>query len=350
LTAYDRDDGLELTSVSLSADGTWVVYVRGGDHGANVEDSHPVDVEALPIPSPILVWSIPFSGGEPRALGEGAAPAVSPRGDRATFEKDGELWEVPLDGSRPATRIVAVQGRSGDVVWSPDGSRFAFVSNRGSHSFVGVYTDPAAPIRWLAPSTSRDSSPRWSPDGKRIVFVRRPGSGGGPEPILSPLPEVDPSRIGIYGGSYGGYLTALALARDSELFAAGVDMHGVHDFTKPESGAGRAFQAAMAASSDFEKGDRDEAEEVAFRSSPVASIAKWRSPVLLIHGDDDRNVRFSQTVDLVQRLRAASVPCEELVIPDDTHHWMRHENVVTVYNAAAVFFARIFHISESESR
>jgi dipeptidyl aminopeptidase/acylaminoacyl peptidase len=62
--------------------------------------------------------------------------------------------------------------------------------------------------------------------------------------------------------------------------------------------------------------------------------------VLLIHADDDRNVRFAQTVDLVQRLAAARVPYEEIVIPDDTHHFMRHSNWVKVDAAAAEFLER----------
>ena len=45
-------------------------------------------------------------------------------------------------------------------------------------------------------------------------------------------PDVDPARIGLWGGSYGGYLTALGLARASDLFAAGVDFHGVHDWNE----------------------------------------------------------------------------------------------------------------------
>jgi dipeptidyl aminopeptidase/acylaminoacyl peptidase len=69
-------------------------------------------------------------------------------------------------------------------------------------------------------------------------------------------------------------------------------------------------------------------------------VSTWKSPVLLIHGDDDRNVRFSQTVDLVRRLEAARVPYEELVIPDDTHHWMLHANVLRVNAAPADFFER----------
>ena len=83
---------------------------------------------------------------------------------------------------------------------------------------------------------------------------------------------------------------------------------------------------------------RSSAAAVAWRSSPVASIGTWKSPVLLIHGDDDRNVRFSSTVDLVRRLSAAGVPFEEIVIPDDTHHMMRHANWILVDKAVASFF------------
>ncbi len=64
------------------------------------------------------------------------------------------------------------------------------------------------------------------------------------------------------------------------------------------------------------------------------------SPVLLIHGDDDRNVRFSQTVDLARRLAARGVEFEELVIPDDTHHFMKHANWLRVDGATAEYFER----------
>jgi dipeptidyl aminopeptidase/acylaminoacyl peptidase len=88
--------------------------------------------------------------------------------------------------------------------------------------------------------------------------------------------------------------------------------------------------------------DVDRALDIAWRSSPISSVATWRSPVLLIHGDDDRNVRFSQTVDLVQRLGRTNVRFEEVVIPDDTHHFMRHANQVRVNQLTAEFFARVF--------
>jgi dipeptidyl aminopeptidase/acylaminoacyl peptidase len=149
---------------------------------------------------------------------------------------------------------------------------------------------------------------------------------------LRSLPRVDPSHIGIYGGSYGGYLTALALARNSDVFAAGVDIHGVHDWSTYSRGFERQrYEQAP---------DVDTAVATAWHSSPVSSVGSWKSPVLLIHGDDDRNVRFSQSTDLVRRLAAAGVPFETLVIPDDTHHFLRYANILTVDKAAAEFLER----------
>jgi dipeptidyl aminopeptidase/acylaminoacyl peptidase len=94
--------------------------------------------------------------------------------------------------------------------------------------------------------------------------------------------------------------------------------------------------------------DNDRAYEVAFRSSPVAYVARWKSPVLLIHGDDDRNVRVGQTVDLVQRLEAARVPYEEIIVPDDTHHFMRHANSVKVDSAVAEFLIRKLRVGAAK--
>lgn len=137
--------------------------------------------------------------------------------------------------------------------------------------------------------------------------------------------DVDGKRIGLWGGSYGGYLTAMGLARDSDMFAAGVDLHGVHDWSR------RVGPSAWA-TGDLAKLGRE--------SSPISSVDKWKSPVLLIHGDDDRNVAFNQTVELVRKLRERGVEFEELVFPDDVHDFLRHENWLRAYAAAADFFDR----------
>jgi dipeptidyl aminopeptidase/acylaminoacyl peptidase len=153
---------------------------------------------------------------------------------------------------------------------------------------------------------------------------------------LRAAPGVDASRIGVYGGSYGGYLTALALGRDSDLFAAGVDIHGVHDMT---SEGGSRFGASTWR---FERSpaELDAMARTVWQSSPVSAVSTWRSPVLMIHADDDRNVRFSQTVDLVQRLRAQKVEVEEVTIVDDTHHFMRFANQRRVNALIAEYMER----------
>jgi dipeptidyl aminopeptidase/acylaminoacyl peptidase len=86
--------------------------------------------------------------------------------------------------------------------------------------------------------------------------------------------------------------------------------------------------------------DIKEARELAFKSSPVASIANWRSPMLLVHGDDDRNVPFQQTTDLVEKLRSQNVVFEELIFPDEIHDLLRWSDWFRSYCATAEFFDR----------
>jgi dipeptidyl aminopeptidase/acylaminoacyl peptidase len=146
---------------------------------------------------------------------------------------------------------------------------------------------------------------------------------------LQGLPYVDRKRIGIWGGSYGGLLTALALARNSDIFAAGVDSHGVHDWS-----------ALLGRRLGEDAPDYKEAQKLAFDSSPVASVEGWKSPVLFMHGDDDRNVPFSQTTDLIQRLRRQNVDLEQIVFPDEIHDFLLWRTWVRGYKAGAEFFDR----------
>ncbi|WP_028522168.1 S9 family peptidase [Runella limosa] len=628
LTNYLQDDGQELSSVAISPDGKWVIYLRGGDHGSNWNDDLPVNPSFHPVPTKVQVWSIPFSGGEPKSLGEGENPVISPKSDKVAYSKGGQIYTVPIDGAAPATVLFTARGTNSSPVWSPDGSRIAFQSNRTDHQFIGVYTDAQTPIRWIDPQFKRDQSPRWSPDGQKLAFVRTNGLGGKPDSILArrpnlwsiltfdfatgkttpiwtspkrlngtlptthgttnlhwaanrivflsyhdgwphlyslaesggapilltpgsfmcehiqlssdkktllftanagtdpldidrrhvvkvsvdradmqvvtpgsglewspiltgdgaaiafigatsqrpPMPhvlttspsatpqllatdklpaqypasalvtpkqvtfktpdgftvhgqlfekagspskkpaivyihggpprqmllgwhysdyyanayamnqylaslgfvvlsvnyrlgigygfefhnpkngggygaseytdikaagewlakqnQVDSKRIGVYGGSYGGFLTAMALGKDSQFFAAGVDVHGVHDRTIERT-------RNMVLPDQYDRApDAQYALEVAWKSSPIAYMDTWKSPVLIIHGDDDRNVRFSQSTDLVRRLEDKNIYHETLVIVDDTHHFMKHQNQVNVNKAIAAFFLK----------
>jgi dipeptidyl aminopeptidase/acylaminoacyl peptidase len=147
---------------------------------------------------------------------------------------------------------------------------------------------------------------------------------------LRSRPDVDPARIALWGGSYGGYLTALGLARASDLFAAGVDFHGVHDWNDVIRNFEPSYDPAKSA----------EVARLAFESSPLASVATWRSPVLLVHGDDDRNVPFTESVALAEALRARGVDFEQLVFPDEIHDFLRHASWVRAYEASFEFLER----------
>jgi dipeptidyl aminopeptidase/acylaminoacyl peptidase len=151
---------------------------------------------------------------------------------------------------------------------------------------------------------------------------------------LQTIPEVDAEKIGLWGGSYGGFLTAMGLARNSDIFKAGVDFHGVHDWSVFLTE--RPYFGNVA----LRPPDAENALKLAWNSSPDAYVSTWKSPVLLIHGDDDRNVPFSQTVDLVQRLRAQHVPFEQLILPDEIHGFLMWRDWVRAYTATAEFFDR----------
>lgn len=148
---------------------------------------------------------------------------------------------------------------------------------------------------------------------------------------LQSRPDVDGEKIGLWGGSYGGYLTALGLARGSALFAAGVDLHGVHHWNVVIRNFVPSYQPEK----------REAFARLAYESSPMAAIEGWKSPVLLIHGDDDRNVPFSETVNLAEALRRQNVYFEQLVFPDEVHGFLLHKNWLAAYRASADFFNRM---------
>jgi dipeptidyl-peptidase 4 len=129
--------------------------------------------------------------------------------------------------------------------------------------------------------------------------------------------DVDPKKVGIWGLSYGGLLTSQALARNSDIFVAGVDLAGVHLYTNVLDG-----------------------ENIAYKSSAISAIDGWKSPVLLIHGDDDRNVAFTQTTGLVQLLRAHDVDHEVIVFPDDVHESLLYRRWLYTFDRMEAFLAK----------
>jgi len=624
LTSYTEDDGEELGELVWTADGKAVVYTRGGDLDNFGESPNP---RSAPEEPKQLLWIVTLDGKPPRQLAEGHSAAVSSKGSVLAYISKREIWSLKTDSSDKPAALVQSKGRPGSIRWSPDGSKLAFSSGRGDHSFIGAYDLAAKTVRYLDATVDRDSEPVWSRDSKQVAFIRIPASreaaafapkrsgepwsirvadadsgvgrevwkadkgngsvfrnivaddqlvwsadnrivfpwekdgwthlysvsasddlnrpvlltpgefevehvtasadkkeiiyssnqtdidrrylwrlpaAGGKQPTAvtaaildsgiewSPVatsdgkaiaffhsdarrpgraaiqigsqsmrdlapetipaefpanalvepqqvifdsadgmkihgqlflpmnldktkrhpailffhggsrrqmllgwhymyyyrnayamnqylanhgyialsvnyrsgigygmefrealnygatggsefndvmgagiymrnrPDVDGKRIGLWGGSYGGYLTAMGLSRASDLFAAGVDMHGVHDWNIVV----RNFVPA------YDPLAKPEAARLAFESSPLSSIKTWRSPVLLIHGDDDRNVPFSETVHLVEALRNQGVEFEQLIFPDEIHDFLRHEDWLRAYHASADFLDR----------
>ncbi len=291
---------------------------------------------------PPLPAVLPIDGGTPRLLGQDRLPADFPSTSLVVPERvvipstDGYSIHMQLFRSAqgPARRpaIVYVHGGPprqmllGFHYWHYYASDYAVNQYLASRGFVVASVNYRLGIgygdHFMQPE---DAGPAGASEYRDVLAAAR---------YLADRPDVDPGRIGIWGGSYGGYLTALALARNSDLFAAGVDIHGVHDWLT-DGDAVRDLQTAYERPPDLEK-----ALDVAWKSSPVADVGTWRSPVLLIQGDDDRNVHVTQTVDLVQRLRAQGVRFEEMLIPDEIHDFLRYATWQLVGRAATAFLER----------
>jgi dipeptidyl aminopeptidase/acylaminoacyl peptidase len=619
LTTYTGDDGLWITDLNWTSDGKTIVYVRGD--GANRQGDNPNPAQ-LQDGTEQAVFAVGVDGGTPRRLGVGNGPLPSPSSQRVAWVQRGQIWSADLGSTEAPARLVNARGNATGLAWSPDGSMLAFSSNRGTHSYIGVFTLATRQLRYVDPSLDRDGNVAWSPDGISIAWIRQgaaprarmfsprrqvdepwsvrvadvktgqarqawkadPGYGsafqgvvsdnqlywaagdrlvfpwekdgwvhlysvaaaGGKATLLTPgefeveyvgitpdrtrmiynsnqddidrrhvwtvpidgsappriavktrgsewqpvitsdghtvvvhadaqmpphvmlawsdgqahsllenmlpqgfdpsllvrpeavtvtatdgmaipaqlflprdlkpgerrpaaiffhggsrrqmlltwhynyyyrnayamnqwlasqgyvvlsvnyrsgigyglefrealnygasggaefndvvgaglylknRPDVDPARIGLWGGSYGGYLTAMGLSRASDLFAAGVDLHGVHDWN----------QGIRTFNPDYSVHDDPEFSRRAFGASPLATVDSWKSPVLLIHGDDDRNVSFIESINLIIDLRKRKVDVEQLVFPDEVHDFLRHQNWIKAYKATADFFNR----------
>jgi dipeptidyl aminopeptidase/acylaminoacyl peptidase len=197
LTANTREDGQELAELTWTPDASAVIYVRGGDKSEKGEVPNPTSESAG---TEQEVWIAPLAG-PPRKLGAGHSPAVSPKGDRVAFVFEDQVWAAPVGGGE-AKKLFTVRGRAGSLQWSPDGSALAFVTNRGDHSFVGVFTGNGSPVEYVSPSLERDELPRWSPDGRRLAFVRVWTVDAGPFASQNPWSVMVAAREGV-GARFG---------------------------------------------------------------------------------------------------------------------------------------------------
>jgi dipeptidyl-peptidase 4 len=352
-------DGLieDQTSIAISADGKTLYYCT---NAGDIERRH--------------IWAVPVSGGTPHQVTTGSgietSPTPLPSGKTlATLSAD---WKMPqslglwsLTSSSAATQKIAFPAsRPGFptdahvepqlvMTKAPDGleihnqlflpkdirpgeRRPAIVFVHGGparqmllgYHYMQFYHWAYGINQWLANQGYVVMSVNYrSGIGYGRSFRTSPNTGGSGNAeyqdvlaggkYLQTRPDVDPNRIGIWGLSYGGVLTSQALARNSDIFKAGVDLAGVHLW-----------------------GNSLDPDAVSFKSSTIGAIEGWKSPVLLVHGDDDRNVAFQQTTGLVQLLRQRDVYFELIVFPDDTHESMLHSRWMYTLGRMETFFRK----------
>ncbi|MFC1553867.1 S9 family peptidase [candidate division KSB1 bacterium] len=176
LTSYTEDDGEDLMFLQISADGSAVIYVRGGFPDNEGYSPNPL---SLPESNKQTVWAVSTSGGEPLKIAEAKDPKLSENGRSIIFVEDDQLVEVSFDLTRKQTErnhLFTDRGIIEDIVWSPDDMKIAFVSYRKDHSFIGIYDKQSQNLNWISPSTDHDGRPVWSPDGSQITFFRTPGN------------------------------------------------------------------------------------------------------------------------------------------------------------------------------
>ncbi|HEY5416471.1 MAG TPA: prolyl oligopeptidase family serine peptidase, partial [Gemmatimonadaceae bacterium] len=351
----------DATSAAVSADGKTFYYCT---NASDIERRH--------------IWSVPTAGGTPQRISTGDGIETSPQ----PLASGKQLAVLYFDASTPASvGLVPADGGKARVIFptlgadfpksqhvtpeivivkSPDGveahnqlflpkdlkageRRPAIVFVHGGpprqmmpgYHYMQFYHWAYAVNQWLASQGYVVLSVNYRLGigyGRSFRQAQNTNARGNAEyqdvlaagKYLQTRADVDPARIGIWGLSYGGLLTSQALARNSDLFVAGADLAGVHLY-----------------------GSSLDTTSVSYKSSAISAIDSWKSPVFLVHGDDDRNVDFAQTVGLVQLLRARGIYYELQVIPDDLHESMLHSNWVGTFNHMGDFLHRFVWNKES---
>jgi dipeptidyl aminopeptidase/acylaminoacyl peptidase len=359
----------EIAHLALSPDRSHLVY---SSNQADADRRH--------------VWSIGLEGSLPVAVGRDSAIEDSPQ-----MSSDGTLYAVQSDAARPLQPVMLAGGR-----WQPlapqslpatfpqaalvkpesvgfpahdgqmgrgqifvpqardsSGKHPALLFFHGgpqrqmllgfhpmdAYSFMYAVNQYFVSEGYIVLSVSYRGGTGYGLDFREAQGI---GPGGASEvndllgaiAYLKERPDVDARRIGIWGGSYGGLMTALGLARASRDIAAGVDYAGVYNWATLLVADGSPPPNAQAA-------------RLAEQSSPSATIDAWRSPVLVVQADDDRDVPFSQSADLLEALRSHHIEHDELILPNEIHDLSRYASWLSFFAAADRYFARYLQAPEA---
>jgi len=404
LTSYTVDDGQDIGQLQWTPDARAVVFVRGGD----------LEFLGRPDPNPSAntegveqAIHIVAPGEEVRRIALGHSPAISPKGDVMAFLRGGQIFSVPLSGSGGGAPLFrAGQGvTAGELRWSPDGSKLAYVSNRGTHAIIAVYDVTTKSLSYIDPSVDRDANIVWSSDGKQIAFTRTltvRGGGRGDrrsgEPWTIRVASVaDGASRQIWRADEGSGSLFHPIESPSQLYWS-ADGRIVFPWEKDGwshlySVSAEGGKATLLTPGEFEvehvsfsedrreivfssnQGDIDRRHiwRVSAAGGPPRAVTsgeglEW-SPVPVnggvayLHADAQRPARAAVQIGATARdLAPDSIPadfpadslvvpqqviysasdgnCEQLILPDEIHGFLRHISWLRAYRATADFFKR----------
>ncbi len=156
-------------------------------------------------------------------------------------------------------------------------------------------------------------------------------------PYLENLLYVDTDRIGVWGLSYGGFLTLQALTRDPELFRCGIDVAGVQDFRDWHRDPGGPWIGGRL-------GDPRENAAAYRQAAPIERVDRIARPLLVLHGTADVNVPFLESLKLVDELTKKGKEFDFVVYPGELHYFHREHVLRDFFRRVAGFFDR--HLRE----
>jgi dipeptidyl aminopeptidase/acylaminoacyl peptidase len=153
---------------------------------------------------------------------------------------------------------------------------------------------------------------------------------------LATLDFVDPERIGIIGGSYGGYMTLAALAFQPEEFDVGVDIFGVSNWLRTLKSIPSWWEAQRVALYQ-ELGDPTTQEEMLHEISPLFHADKITKPLLVLQGANDPRVLQAESDEIVEAIKKKNGIVEYIVFDDEGHGFSKKKNQIEAYEAIRKF-------------
>jgi dipeptidyl aminopeptidase/acylaminoacyl peptidase len=153
---------------------------------------------------------------------------------------------------------------------------------------------------------------------------------------LQGLPYVDPERIGIIGGSYGGYMTLAALTLQPDVFAVGVDLFGISNWIRTLESIPKWWESQREALYQ-EIGDPVKDREMLLAVSPLFHADQIRKPLMVLQGANDPRVLKAESDDIVAAARKNGVPVEYVIFPDEGHGFTKKKNQIEGWKAVLEF-------------